>query len=618
MHAPTESRFVDRLTREIEDLLRDVLAFEASYSEELDNVDPDFRDSARNLLHYLGVRRHDIRRLQDDLSSLGLSSLGRMEAHTLATLQAVAETLRRLGGGSGAPPPEFHAPVQFRAGPALLADHANALLGPQAPRRSGRVMVTMPSEAATDAGLIRRLLEAGMNVMRINCAHDDADAWVSMVENLRSSERSLGKGCRILADLGGPKLRTGAILGAERVQKIRSRRDVRGAVVAKARIWLTPTESVEPPPPDATATLPVGGNVLAKARPGDTLEVADCRGKLRELGVVERRESSRLAECARTIYVETGSPVRLKRDGKVVGEGLVGPLPETAPSITLHPGDRLRVMRDGAPGRPAVLDGKGRVREPASIPCTLAPIFDKVRAGERIWFDDGKIGGNIVEVGDDAFTVELVHAKPTGTKLRADKGINLPDTTFDLPALTEKDYRDLDAVAPHVDMIGLSFVRRPEDIELLEQRFNELDAHHLGIVLKIENRRAFERLPRILLTALRSPPVGVMVARGDLAVEVGFERLAEVQEEILWMCEAAHVPVIWATQVLEGLAKSGAPSRAEVTDAAMSGRAECVMLNKGPYIVEATRFLCDVLERMDAHQSKKTATLRRLSVSQMT
>ena len=88
---------------------------------------------------------------------------------------------------------------------------------------------------------------------------------------------------------------------------------------------------------------------------------------------------------------------------------------------------------------------------------------------------------------------------------------------------------------------------------------------------------------------MRRPTVGVMIARGDLAVEVGFERMAEVQEEIMWICEAAHVPVIWATQVLETLAHTGRPSRAEVTDAAMSGRAECVMLNKGPYIAEAIR-----------------------------
>jgi pyruvate kinase len=103
-----------------------------------------------------------------------------------------------------------------------------------------------------------------------------------------------------------------------------------------------------------------------------------------------------------------------------------------------------------------------------------------------------------------------------------------------------------------------------------------------------------------------------MIARGDLAVECGYERLAEVQEELLWVCEAAHVPVVWATQVLESLAKGGMPSRAEITDAAMGERAECVMLNKGPYIHDAVRVLDDILRRMEAHQSKKTAMLRPL------
>ena len=107
-----------------------------------------------------------------------------------------------------------------------------------------------------------------------------------------------------------------------------------------------------------------------------------------------------------------------------------------------------------------------------------------------------------------------------------------------------------------------------------------------------------------------------MVARGDLAVEIGFERLAEVQEEILWLSEAAHIPVIWAMQVLETLAKTGMPSRAEVTDAAMGGRAECVMLNKGEHVVEAVRFLDNVLHRMQAHQLKKRSMLRRLAVAQ--
>ncbi len=136
-----------------------------------------------------------------------------------------------------------------------------------------------------------------------------------------------------------------------------------------------------------------------------------------------------------------------------------------------------------------------------------------------------------------------------------------------------------------------------------------------GVVLKIETPQAFSNLPDILLAALGRVPMGVMVARGDLAVEVGFARLAEVQEEILWLCEAAHLPVIWGTQVLETLAKKGMATRAEVTDAAMSVRAECVMLNKGPHIVEAVTFLNDVLERMQEHQAKKRTLLRRLSVT---
>jgi pyruvate kinase len=114
---------------------------------------------------------------------------------------------------------------------------------------------------------------------------------------------------------------------------------------------------------------------------------------------------------------------------------------------------------------------------------------------------------------------------------------------------------------------------------------------------------------------MHSARIGVMIARGDLAVECGYERLAEVQEEILWFAEAARIPVIWATQVLENLAKEGVPSRAEITDAAMSERAECVMLNKGPYVVDAVRALEDILQRMEAHQAKKRSMLRRLGLA---
>jgi pyruvate kinase len=246
----------------------------------------------------------------------------------------------------------------------------------------------------------------------------------------------------------------------------------------------------------------------------------------------------------------------------------------------------------------------------------LPEIFPDLRVGETIWFDDGKIGGRIQSLDEEHIEVAITHARPTGEKLAGGKGLNLPDSQLHLPALTTKDMDDLAFIARHADLVGYSFVRQASDVDELHVRLAELNGSHLGIVLKIETRRAFEALPSVMLAAMRSPAAGVMIARGDLAVECGYERLAEVQEEILWMAEAAHMPVIWATQVLENLAKRGQPSRAEITDAAMSERAECVMLNKGPYIMAAVRVLDDILRRMQAHQSKKASMLRPLSLAQ--
>jgi pyruvate kinase len=247
------------------------------------------------------------------------------------------------------------------------------------------------------------------------------------------------------------------------------------------------------------------------------------------------------------------------------------------------------------------------------VPCTLPEVFEQVKAGERIWFDDGHIGALIREVHPDGLEVEITQAPPDGAQLAQDKGINLPDSQLSLPALTAKDIEDLSTVARCADMVGLSFVQSSADIDALRTRLSELGADHLGLVLKIETRRAFENLPQLMFSAMACPAAGIMIARGDLAVECGYERLAEVQEEILWAAEAAHMPVIWATQVLETLAKTGVPSRAEITDAAMGERAECVMLNKGAHIAAAMRTLDDILQRMQAHQDKKRSLLRALS-----
>src|SRR5215475_15188394 len=191
------------LIPQVEDLYKRALALERNHGETLQRVDAAYRDSARNLLHYLAVRQIDIRQLQIGLASIGLSSLGRMEAHTLSTLSEVLFALHRIADQNWTPDSKL--PVDFNTGQMSLNRRAEALLGVPAGKRSVRIMVTMPSEAATDPSPVRDLLAAGMDVMRINCAHDNPGAWVAMVNNLRRAERELGRSCKILTDLGGPR-----------------------------------------------------------------------------------------------------------------------------------------------------------------------------------------------------------------------------------------------------------------------------------------------------------------------------------------------------------------------------------------------------------------------------
>jgi len=290
-------------------------------------------------------------------------------------------------------------------------------------------------------------------------------------------------------------------------------------------------------------------------------------------------------------------------------------LPCLEQRLKLRRGDILMLTKDPTPGVGGIYGEKGELIVPGQISCTLPEVFPSARAGQRIWFDDGKIGGRIRSATPEHLETEITQAAEAGSWLGADKGINLPDPEIDLPALTAKDLEDLEFIVAHADAVGMSFVRRGEDVLRLHQEMERLGGGDLALILKVETQQAFRKLPELMLALMHHKSYGIMIARGDLAVECGYERLAEVQEELLWFSEAAHMPVIWATQVLESLAKTGYPSRAEVTDAAMGQRAECVMLNKGPHVVEAVRTLDDILRRMQDHQIKKTSMMRQLHVS---
>ena len=601
-------------------LCSEMLQLEGSGMVDFAGIHSEHRASASNLIHYLALRRHDIRQLQAQLASLGLSSLGRTESHVIGGLHAVMKALNQLAGSAEASLDLPDGVPTIDEGDALLEKNCEVLLGPPPPGRTVRIMVTMPSEAATDYDLVRDLVLHGMDCMRINCAHDGPEAWSGMVSNLRRAVKETGRPCKISMDLAGPKLRTGPIEPGPAVLKYRPQRDDFGRVVSPARIWLTPGSQPEHAPAKADASIPVPAEWLAQTKPGDYVRFTDARGASRSLKITGVDGNSRWAESSRTTYIVPGLALELHpRAGKRIAKSQrltrIGTIPPKPQMLRLSVGDTLVLTRSLEPGRPAKYDEKKQLISPARIGVTLPEFFNCVRPGEPIALDDGKIGGIIRTVTPEKVTVEIMHARPVGEKLGAEKGINVPESQLHLSSLTKHDLEAIPFIVKNADIVGYSFVRKDADVHELQSRLAEHGGENLGIMLKIETREGFDHLPELLLAAMRSRAVGVMIARGDLAIECGYQRLAEVQEEILWICEAAHMPVIWATQVLESLAKTGVPSRSEITDAAMGERAECVMLNKGPYIVTAVRILDDILRRMQSHQEKKRSMLRKLHVA---
>ncbi|MDN5698834.1 MAG: pyruvate kinase [Kocuria sp.] len=585
----------------VEELFRVVRSARSAQLDRINRVQPRHRWSAVNLVDYTAVRSQDVRQLQADLSDLGLSSLGRMEAGVEDHLKAVLLSLAAIAGRPepnldmldvGIDPGEDHG-----SGQEVLERNSVQLLGHSPEDRETRIMVTLPSEAANDAALVRDMVAAGMNVARVNCAHDGPEEWGRMIDHVRAAASDLDKDLRVSMDLGGPKVRTGPIEPGPRVEKIKPERDATGQVTERARLWLgaSPHDDVIPSVPVSPETW------LSERTVGERIRLRDARDSGRSLRVMAVEDGGVLVEFAKTVYFATGLVLKAGNGDEVT----LGELPETEQALRLNIGDTLRLVRSLEPV-PAV------TQSPFTIGCTLPEAFHDVAPGDRVWLDDGKIGGVVRTSTPGSMDIEVLHTGPNGSNLKAEKGINFPDTDLQIRSLTPQDRKDLEFVARHADIVNMSFVRSRTDVTDLLDELTRLKATEVDVTLKIETVGGFEQLPQMLLEVMRWKDAGVMIARGDLAVETGFERLAEVQQEILWLCEAAHVPVIWATQVLESLAKKGIPSRAEVTDAAEGQRAECVMLNKGPFIIETIEALASILGRMSGHVIKKTDLLRKL------
>ncbi|MEM1405760.1 MAG: pyruvate kinase [Bacteroidota bacterium] len=480
--APHLQEILDRIS-DLKEILKDE---ENLFNKELRKADEQNSASAKNLLHYRALRTVDLTEFQNALGFMGLSRLARAQQHVYGSIHCIEYIIRRLLGETMEAP--IDPDLSIKKGIETLRLNTTSLLGPPMFNRRVRIMVTLPSDAADNYQVVRNIVKNGANCVRINCAHDNENSWLKMIENVKRAESEFGRSVRIAMDLAGPKIRTGGI------------------------------------------------QHTFKLKDGDSL------------------------------FVHKEDPI------------------ENETSKGYH------------------------------ISCGSKELFKAIQPGEPVLFDDGKISGIVEDKDENHFQIKI-KGQPEGKKLKQDKGINVPDTALKLGGLTEKDKKDLAFVVKHADLVNISFVNTPKDVKAVIKQLRELDVKEgFGLVLKIETKKAFVNLTELLLAAMRWHPFGIMIARGDLAVETGWTNMAVLQVEILNICSAAHAPVIWATQVLESLAKRGVPSRSEITDAAASLKAECVMLNKGPYILDAIRALDKILTDMELYQSKSSSLSPKLAI----
>lgn len=581
---------------------------ELKVKDMLDGVHKYYRKSAQNLVNYISFRSFDVRQIQKSLKDMGLTRFANAEGHIKASVLKV----RYLLGLAISEDKKIILKEQWsiKKGRKLLHRNTKNLLGKDIKTRRVRVMVTQPTEAASNYDMVKQMVENGMNCARVNCAHDTPDTWLKMIENIKKAAVELDKEVKIAMDLAGPKIRTGEIVPGPQVLKIKPKRNAYGKTIERGVFFLVPQTDYESV---LQNTIPVEKGDLTKLQVGDVLNLVDARSKNKKLEVTQIDDNRIQLETKQTIYFESGL-VLVNPIGDKIQEFKTGNLPSIENYITLKVDDEIWIKKKQILGTPAKLDENGQLLEPAIISCQMPEVFDYVKKGDRILFDDGKIVGKIIDKSATILKAKISMAKENGSKLRAYKGINFPDSKLGFSGLTEKDKKDLSFVAQHADIVNFSFVNKPEDVRELYDELNNLGVlKKIGIILKIETLYGFKNLIPILLEAMRTKNVGVMIARGDLAVESGWENIGEIQQEMLSICGASHLPVVWATQVLENLAKSGLPSRSEITDATNALKAECIMLNKGPYIHNAISFLDTILTKMENSQHKSVTMLPKLS-----
>ncbi|ANB61151.1 pyruvate kinase [Anoxybacteroides amylolyticum] len=579
----------------IERTVRKIKKFPLVYHEE----------SRDNLLAYLCAKEAVSESLVRALEEVGLSLVG-YESHVLSRLALLLNWLHL----SPTIETNVHS-ITCRQAEKLMNERAKIALGETRSDRRTRIMVTLDRRMIHQPEMVEQLLLRGMDIARINCAYDTPDVWKKMIDCVREAEVRLKqkgnreKRCRIYMDLPGPKIRIKRVVHEKRPLKLAVKKTKSGHM-KEPLIGLL---SIGKPPhledPSIAFVIEATAKEGVVLTVGDKLSFQDIRGRKRGLQVIEMVHPT----CAKvvlkkTAYLQERTILTCSHSHLFVRSFMLVPM-----KVPVQQGAYLKIYFDEASLESSPSDVA------IKMTTTLPKAFHNVRAGHRLFIDDGKIFAIIQQVTDKYVEAKVVSTGKKPRTLKEGAGLNLPDSFIHLnvSSMTEKDREYIPFICQHADMIGLSFVHTPKDVATLQAILAQHDASPITVVAKIETRAALHNLARILLEGLKLPSFAVMIARGDLAIEVGFEHMSIVQQEILALCRAAHIPVIWATQVLESLAKKGLPARAEISDVSLGQTAQCIMLNKGTYILEAVKMLSKILEKEEAYEKRERTIARYMS-----
>ena len=273
----------------------------------------------------------------------------------------------------------------------------------------------------------------------------------------------------------------------------------------------------------------------------------------------------------------------------------VGKLKDGA--LVIKPGEQLLLYPEGADIKSSL---NGRIAVPISAEIAQAIAAD-LEKGARILFDDGRIATHVSEVRDSEILVEV----ELGGRLTDHKGMNLPGTPLSMPCLSEKDLMDLKfGLEQGVDAVALSFVRSVKDIEILKEKIRKITNKPPLVIAKIEREEAIE-----VQDAIIAATDAILIARGDMAVEIGPERVPSVQKCLIRSCNEQGIPVITATQMLESMMTAPTPTRAEASDVANAvfDGTDAVMLSgetaAGKYPREALQTMVRIIQNAEQWQS---------------